>query len=89
MTRIPQPLTIFPSVTIHPATRPLPLLNVARTSAEPIVTCSCQEIAVRIAAESLVTYKFVMNTKVFINSKLKDSWTINAGKDQVTLPHAR
>jgi len=47
---MPQPFVTFPSVTIHPATRPLPLLNMARISAEPIGTWSCKKIAVRIAA---------------------------------------
>lgn len=43
MTRMPQPFTTFPSVTIHPATRPLPLLKTARISAEPIGIWSYQQ----------------------------------------------
>lgn len=41
-TRMPQPFTSFPSATMHPATIPLPLLNTARTCADPTGTFSYQ-----------------------------------------------
>lgn len=59
-----QSLTTFPSLTMQPAARPLPLVNTARTSTEPIVTCSCQKKTVAFSFKYTVTIIKKKNAKV-------------------------